>query len=259
MLPMTRQADSDTLPSAAPDRASTAPSSEDQRVSAEWHGVVHGTPPEVRQVVARWLEAHNQALVTRYLEYLERDAETASFVASADSRARFDGRLREWLIHLFCDSATPIEAVVASQRLLGEALARMNYPIRSTLRGGRRMKAWILGGLAGCGLTESGLLQAAAYVSNLIDMSIELRNAVFLHEATHQSRIDEAYRLHALGQNIAMERERQRAALMEWGHAVLVVFHRAPSRRCRACPSRSSACGCATRPPRCSKATPRWS
>ena len=32
--------------------------------------------------------------------------------------------------------------------------------------------------------------------------------------------------MHSLGQNIAVERERQRASLMEWGHGVLVDLHR---------------------------------
>ena len=55
---------------------------------------------------------------------------------------------------------------------------------------------------------------------------MELRTTSYLKDAARQSRIDEAYRMHSLGQNIAVERERQRASLMEWGHGVLVDLHR---------------------------------
>jgi diguanylate cyclase len=226
---MTEQSHTQSSPAGTHARPAPPAPTDDERVVTEWHGVVHGTPPDVRRTVAQWVSTHRAALAARYLGHIDRNAETASFVATQESRNRFEQRLSDWMLELFDDGARPVEAVIASQRELGESLARMGYPIRSALRGARRMKAWIMGGLEGCGLPERGLLQAAAYVSNLVDMSIELRNAVFLRETTLQSRMDEAYRLHALSQNIAMERERQRAALMEWGHAVLVEFHRAPA------------------------------
>jgi diguanylate cyclase len=47
----------------------------------------------------------------------------------------------------------------------------------------------------------------------------------FMRDINRGARNDEAYRLFALGQNISTERERQRAALLEWSQAVLIGLH----------------------------------
>jgi diguanylate cyclase len=201
---------------------------DESRLGIEWQGVLDGTPRCIKQAVADLVREQAPAFVERYLEYLERDVQTAVFVATPQAREVVTVSMSEGLAELFIDEHMPVDVRMASQRRLGEALARMNYPIRSAVRGGRRVKAWIIAALEDRQLDARGLLQAAAYVSNVVDMSIELRSSVYLRDVTVQSRIDEAYRLHALGQNLGMERERQRAALMEWGHRVLTEFHRAP-------------------------------
>ena len=70
---------------------------------------------------------------------------------------------------------------------------------------------------------------ATQYVCNLFDLAIEQMSRAFMRDVNRGARNDEAYRLFALGQNISTERERQRAALLEWSQAVLIGLHyRAP-------------------------------
>jgi diguanylate cyclase len=220
-----------TVPDSSGDPAASEapPASSADRIVAEWQAILATTPASVRLAVAEGVRGSVGALVERYAAFLQRDPDGASFIAVPGARTQFDLRMRAWLEQLLVDQDRSVAQLVARQRAAGESLARMGFPIHLTARGMRRLKAWILNQLAGCGLNERELLQAAAYVSNLFDMALELRADGFLQDTLQQSRVNEAYRLHALSQNMAMERERQRAALMERGHAVLVEFHRSAS------------------------------
>jgi diguanylate cyclase len=200
---------------------------ETELIATEWQAIVDQTPKNVRRTLAEVVDRDLDHLVTRYAYRTETDPEAAEFIQTDESKRAVSRTVRRWLIQLLCEDSTPIEGRIAEQRLAGETLAQINYPIQAVSRGARRLRAWILAGLEGSALSSAELLQAASYVSDLLDISIELRNASYLKDAARQSRIDEAYRMHSLGQNIAMERERQRAALMEWGHGVMVDLHRA--------------------------------
>jgi diguanylate cyclase len=200
---------------------------ETELIATEWQATVDRTPEHVRHTLAGVIERDLDRLVTCYGHRAETDPEAAQFIRTEESKREVSQTARRWLIQLLCDESTPIEVRIAEQRLAGETLAQINYPIQAVSRGARRLRAWILAGLEGSALTSAELLQAASYVSDLLDISIELRNASYLKDSARQSRIDEAYRMHSLGQNIAMERERQRAALMEWGHGLMVDLHRA--------------------------------
>ena len=106
---------------------------------------------------------------------------------------------------------------------------------------------------------------ATQYVCNLFDLAIEQMSRAFMRDVNRGARNDEAYRLFALGQNISTERERQRAALLEWSQAVLIGLHyRAPEQVLPRLAARSSACGCTTSGgvlkarPRCDRSWKRW-
>ncbi len=214
------------LPNASVPSASLDPVAEDALVLAEWTAVADAAPPVVRQAVAAFVSAHLDELADRYTQRTLADPEAARFIATEASVQEVGATVRRWLLQLLCDDAAPLGERVARQRLAGEALARVSYPMQAVARGARKLRAWIIAGLEASALTGRETLQAAAYVSDLLDISIELRTASYLRDSARQSRIDEAYRMHSLGQNIAMERERQRASLMEWSHGVLVDLHR---------------------------------
>ncbi|MBV8618581.1 MAG: GGDEF domain-containing protein, partial [Curvibacter sp.] len=62
----------------------------------------------------------------------------------------------------------------------------------------------------------------------LIDLALELMTEAFLRNTQRGARTDEAYRLFSLGQNMSVERERQRSVLLEWGQEILFSLHRQP-------------------------------
>jgi diguanylate cyclase len=203
---------------------------DDSLILEEWRSVVEQTPARVRDTIARFVTTHESELVDRYRNRAAADPEASIYLQSTASLDEVSNTVRRWLSDLLAGPASmSVTERIARQRLAGEALARVNYPITAVARGARKLRGWIIAGLQDSELTSAEMLQAATCVGDLLDISIELRTSAYLRDATHQSRIDEAYRMHSLGQNIAMERERQRAALMEWSHGVLVDLHRSLS------------------------------
>ncbi|XOT97869.1 diguanylate cyclase, partial [Alcaligenes pakistanensis] len=54
------------------------------------------------------------------------------------------------------------------------------------------------------------------YVQNFIDLAMELMSHAYANSRERKSRAEESYRLFAIVQNVAAERGRQRAALLDW-------------------------------------------
>ncbi|WYX60464.1 hypothetical protein WJ967_26385 [Achromobacter xylosoxidans] len=105
----------------------------------------------------------------------------------------------------------------------------MHIPIHLVMAGARILKNEIAQRLRASDLDGMAASIATQYVCNLFDLAIEQMSRAFMRDINRGARNDEAYRLFALGQNISTERERQRAALLEWSQAVLIGLHyRAP-------------------------------
>ena len=138
--------------------------------------------------------------------------------------------MKYWLKGLLCvRDQGDIVALMATQKKVGEVHARVHIPIHLVMAGARVLKNEISARLRASDLDGMAASIATQYVCNLFDLAIEQMSRAFMRDINRGARNDEAYRLFALGQNISTERERQRAALLEWSQAVLIGLHyRAP-------------------------------
>lgn len=202
------------------------PLHQDLVIAKEWQAVIDAAGHAVRRAVAEHVEHDIDDLTERYAARTETDPESARFLSSADSQKEAGYTVRRWLTELFCCEDVPLAERIAEQRASGEFLARIDYPMQAVSSGARKLRAWIISELASAALSPAQLLQAASYVGDLLDISVELRNAGAIRHAVRRTRIDEAYRMHSLGQNVATEGERQQAALTAWSHDVLLTLHR---------------------------------
>jgi diguanylate cyclase len=194
----------------------------------EWADIIAGTSPQVRAMVADIIGEHKESLAGRFYTMMMGDAQARHFLKHEMVVDRLGKSMQDWLVELFnADNAAHIPAVVAHQRFVGEVHARIQLPINLVTRGARFMKRWIDEYLAQHPqLGRDDLLEATEYVDDLIDIAIELMSMAFVRGAERSARTEEAYRLYSLGQNISLERERQRAALLEWSHQVLFALHK---------------------------------
>ncbi|SCB47740.1 GGDEF domain-containing protein [Rhizobium multihospitium] len=196
-----------------------------ERIAREWNSLVQQTSTETHHIVCAIVRDNEDELRQRYRAYLEDDSDLASLVGEDTNLTAFTARFLEWIKKLVDPNATSGEIFFSDQDSLGETMARIGFPPHAVSRSIRKIKLWFLRHLAEAEVSRQQLIDAMAFVIGLFDIALEVREASYQKGVTSNARVNEAYRLHLLGQNLAMERERQRAALMEWGHGVLAAFY----------------------------------
>lgn len=197
------------------------------RTADEWSNYVAKTSNEVRNALYRIVKQNEQDLHDRYLAYLASDDGIAGALTNEIARQEFSDVFMLWineLITLDCDS---YDIFCEKQADVGRLMARAGMPPYALSRAMRKVKLWLIHYLARQPLSPTQIIDAVRFVIGMIDISVEIRETSYQSDSKTQARIEEAYRLHTLGQNLAMERERQRALLMEWAHRALSSFYRA--------------------------------
>lgn len=196
-----------------------------KRTSGEWARYVADMPPEVRPLLQQILKEHYDDLGKRYMAYLASDEGIAAVVTSEEARREFTSIFMHWVSDVLTLENTSAETYCARQIEIGSMMERMGLPAYALSRAMRKLKLWFLHYLALQPLPTALFAECMRAVINLVDFSIEIREISYQSSVANHARIDEAYRLQALGQNLATERERQRASLMEWGNNVVTAFH----------------------------------
>ncbi len=196
-----------------------------ERIAREWKSLVEQTSTETHRIVYSIVHDYEDELKQRYRAYLEGDPDLASLVGEDANVTAFTERFLEWMKKLVDPDATSGEIFFSEQDSLGDMMARIGFPPHAVSRSIRKIKLWFLRHLAETDVSRRQLVDAMTFVIGLFDIALEVREASYQKGIASNARVNEAYRLHLLGQNLGMERERQRAALMEWGHGILAAFY----------------------------------
>ncbi|TSE37329.1 Diguanylate cyclase DosC [Tepidimonas fonticaldi] len=140
---------------------------------------------------------------------------------------RLHASLQVWLTELFAlHSAQDVPAIVAHQRHVGEVHARIQLPMHLVARGARLLKGRLLQRIAADGAAPALVEASMAHIGALFDLALELMAESYVRDTQRVARSEEAFRLHALSQNLQVERERQRFLLANWGQELLFALHR---------------------------------
>ncbi len=207
---------------------------------AAWHRLYDGAGALVRDAVYAIVRTHAKTFATVFYTTLLADPQASRLISHERVASHLHGGLQRWLHALF--GQTDVDALIRTQRHVGEVHARLMVPIPLVSRGARILKDSISEHLRASGLDRDNLSWAQQYMGGLFDLALEVMSAAYLRDAQRGVRADEAYRLFSLGQNVSTERERQRAALTEWVQAVLLDLHY-PDRRAALPSSRASEFG----------------
>ncbi|MDD2880313.1 MAG: diguanylate cyclase [Rhodoferax sp.] len=199
----------------------TSPSAE-----ADWRFIVQSTPDSCKAIVAQTVADNRHLLADHFYAYMMGHPQASVFLDHEAVHTRLHGSMMRWFNEIFQHPLQDENAVVAHQRLVGEVHARIQVPVHLVARGARLIKLDLSAALAPQ-FDDLGLFEkSVSYVGQLIDLAMELMSASYERNSQRSAREDEAYRLYSVGQNIAVERERQRAVLMEWGQEVMFSLHR---------------------------------
>lgn len=209
---------------------SAAPPTSPLPPEGEWQAILDHTPEAARQLVWAGVQPHAPALADAFYEAMMAHHQAQSFLDHEVVQQRLRHSMQRWLLELFHHPHGDLPALVAMQRHVGEVHARIQLPIHLVARGARQLKRSLFAVLAQSTGDETLLRQAQVYVGQLMDLALELMSEAFMRNSQRGARNDEAYRLFSLGQNLSVERERQRSALLEWSQELLFSLHRGGER-----------------------------
>lgn len=176
---------------------------------------------EVDDALKSISERHAIELAHCFYEVLLRDKESLDFLNSSLVEERLKASLVRWISDLFRQSGDKAMTFREQQRKIGEVHARIKVPLRLVMNGASILKVRFSQLLEATSLDRASLNSAVTQVDFLIDEAIAIMSEAYMQGSVRRAQVDESYRLFALGQDIAHERDGQIAALFEWLQAVL--------------------------------------
>lgn len=172
----------------------------------------------LRNIVAE----HGSVLVRRFYDVLLEDGAARAFLSHSVVHNRLSASLLGWLIALLDENDIRASTELQDQqRVVGEVHARIKVPIHVVMQGAIVIKSSIADLLAAAEIDASSAIRAAQLANTRIDTAIMLMSKAYVNDATARAKLDEAYRLFSIDQDVSTEREAQRASLMEWSQKTL--------------------------------------
>jgi len=176
--------------------------------------------------VSRCAHQHAAELADYFYTGMVEYPQASLFLNHAIVHDRLHGSMQRWIRELFGYPHADMDQLAAHQRHVGAVHARIQLPLHLVARGARLLKQRFNQCLPEYCPDHALHLQALGYVSQMMDLALELMSAAYLRNTEREVRSDEAYKLFSMGQNMSVERERQRYALLEWSQETLFTLHR---------------------------------
>lgn len=202
-----------------------------KRLENEWLALTESASEELKSLLIATLEFNTSELRDRYHEYLAQDDEISSILNGDANRDEFTHAFLRWVGDVLDPGSITKQEFFDRQAQIGALMARIGLPPYAVSRATRKLTIWLVRHFAERQLPRDQIIDVLTHIVNVIGISLEIREISYQSSSISRARVDEAYKLHALGQNIALERERQRALLMEWGHSLLASLHQAETLR----------------------------
>ncbi|MEW6310892.1 MAG: diguanylate cyclase [Pseudomonadota bacterium] len=196
-----------------------------EELAGEWQRLTAAYAPAAADALRQLAEQESAELARYFYAQMLADPQSAMFLSHDQVKTRLSASMQRWVCNVFRAPDEPrfIE-VIEQQRKVGEIHARIEIPVSLVLRGARALKHRLRELLEEQGLDEPLRRQAARLGADIIDLAIEIMCFAFSQSHDRNSRAEEAYRLFSVSQNIGAEKERQRAALLDWENQLMFDF-----------------------------------
>lgn len=191
-----------------------------EELTSEWQQRLDSYPSSIRQLTVQTAERHKEELATHFYAAMLQHREAAQFLSHEEVKTRLSASMANWITNLYAtDNAADIQSVIAHQSKIGEVHARISIPVHLVLRGAQLLKHHLIAKLQQEHPEQAAM--AAPFAASLIDLAMEIMSQAYSSSHDRNSRAEESYRLFAVAQNIASEKEKQRAALLDWENQLM--------------------------------------
>ncbi|ROT46490.1 diguanylate cyclase [Pusillimonas sp. NJUB218] len=178
-----------------------------------------GVPERVERIVTQQADS----LASQFYDTMLKDPQAQQFLDHEQVRTRLRASLILWLTRLFGPvSAEAADDLYADQHKIGEVHARVDIPVALVLRGARSLKRAFNAYLDRVAPDDDAFkLSACRFFGAKIDLAMEVMSQAYASSSARKARSSEAYRLFSITENLATEKERQKAALLDWESQVM--------------------------------------
>lgn len=192
-----------------------------EHLAEEWQALLEAAPAALDSLHALAEQDAGELASAFYGEMLG-DPRAAPFLDHEQVRQSLHGSMTRWIRQLFAArDREQVDELIAVQRHVGQVHARIDIPVSVVLRGARALKSGLALRLEHA-VPDPQLRRAATELgAALVDLAIETMCYAFSQSHERNARAGEAYRLLAVSHNIGAEKERQRAALLDWENQVM--------------------------------------
>lgn len=194
-----------------------------ESVLMEWEQVPVRFPASLREKVHGLAQAHRGELADFFYREMMQDPLAVQFLSHEQVKTRLHASMQDWILDLFNpESGRDWQAVMDYQSRVGDIHARVDVPMHVVLHGARKLKAQI-GALImrDESYTDAQRFEAQSLATTLMDLAMEGMSAAYASSHDRNARAEESYRLFSVAQNVAAEKERQRAALLDWENELM--------------------------------------
>jgi len=194
-----------------------------EQLCTEWTAINQRFSAEVQQFVIDFSQQHASSLSEHFYREMLGDPAASQFLSNDEVQSRLGQSMRRWVAGLFVSTTEDdVLRLIAEQRKIGEVHARIGIPVHLVLRGARCLKDRFVQLLHEVpNLPDEDQYAAMRLASDTIDLTMEVMGHAYSLSHDRNSRSEEAYRLFAITQNIASEKEQQRAALFDWENQLM--------------------------------------
>lgn len=194
-----------------------------EQLATQWRDLLCASSPDVLKLVRNCAEANQEILATHFYDQLLSNPSASTLISHDQVKTRLHRSMMRWVATTF--AVTPeddLGPLAAQQMHIGEVHARIDVPMHLVLGGARSLKEKFFNLLCADPQQDATTQQQAIrLVSVVIDLTMEIMGIAFSGSHDRNSRAEEAYRLFSVVQNVAAERERQRAALLDWENQLM--------------------------------------
>lgn len=189
----------------------------DTLLLTEWRALIRQTSPDVHTILTGLSDDEIRHLVTVFYDYMLSHAESALFLNTEQVSTRLSGSMFDWLRSVLGSAYEDLPLLLAKQREIGVAHARIGLPIDLVNRGARKLKEELYQLLKSKADYSVSLLSDAICFSSLaMDTALEAMTVSYSPSYQNSLHTQEQYRLQTIYDDVNVERERQIRSFTDW-------------------------------------------
>lgn len=194
-----------------------------EQFAVEWTQLIQRFSARVIQQVNHFAARYSDELATAFYTHMLDTAGAKPFLSHEDVQTRLHASLQRWISRVFSLQAdNDYGERVAEQIHVGDVHARIDVPVHLVLRGARLLKVKFVSVIReDREFDATHFEEMVRFISEVVDLTMEIMSLSYTRSSERNARAEEAYRLFSVAQNIASERERQRASLLDWENQLM--------------------------------------